>query len=108
MVTRNLSGYCHAFQVLAAGLVILGAASLSCPNTGAAKGKAVRLFDGKTFTGWEGKLNIFRLEDHSIVGGSLKTPLERNEFLCTKREYTDFVLRLKFKLLGTAKANAGV
>lgn len=31
----------------------------------------------------------------------------RNEFLCTRRSYNNFVLRLKFRLLGTG-ANAGV
>ena len=39
--------------------------------------------------------------------GTLQAKIPRNEFLCTKREYTDFVLRLKFKVLGEG-ANAGV
>ncbi len=65
------------------------------------------LFDGKTLTGWEGSREVFRVEDGAIIGGSLKKPLPRNEFLCTKREYQDFELRLKFKLLGKG-ANAGV
>jgi hypothetical protein len=33
--------------------------------------------------------------------------VERNEFLCTTKEYGDFELRLKFKVLG-AGANAGI
>jgi hypothetical protein len=67
------------------------------------------LFDGKTFNGWEGNLKIFRIEDGAIVGGSLKEKVAQNEFLCTKQEYSDFVLRLKFKLLGDPKgANAGI
>lgn len=65
------------------------------------------LFDGKTLAGWEGDQNVFRVEDGAIVGGSLKKPLPRNEFLCTTREYKDFELRLKFKLLGKG-VNAGV
>lgn len=65
------------------------------------------LFDGRTFDGWEGNLKSFRIEDNSIVGGTLQSKIPRNEFLCTKREYTDFVLRLKFKVLGEG-ANAGV
>ncbi|OHB73973.1 MAG: hypothetical protein A2V70_01690 [Planctomycetes bacterium RBG_13_63_9] len=64
------------------------------------------LFDGKTFDGWEGNLKVFRIEDGSIVGGSLKERVTRNEFLCTKKPYADFELRLKFKLLGEG-ANAG-
>jgi hypothetical protein len=72
-----------------------------------ATGKPVSLFDGKTFSGWEGNLDVFRIEDGAIVGGSLKGLVARNEFLTTDKEYGDFELRLKFKLLGE-KANAGV
>jgi hypothetical protein len=67
----------------------------------------VSLFDGKTFAGWEGNLQVFRIEDGAIVGGSLKENVARNEFLCTTKEYDNFELRLKFKVLG-AGANAGV
>ncbi len=65
------------------------------------------LFDGKTFEGWEGNLEIFRIDDGALVGGTLRGRIARNEFLCTKREFGDFELRLKFKVLGD-KANAGV
>lgn len=71
------------------------------------KSKPVALFDGKSFAGWEGNLDVFRIEDGAIVGGSLEKNVARNEFLCTKQEYGDFELRLKFKLLGKG-ANAGV
>jgi hypothetical protein len=67
----------------------------------------VALFDGKTFSGWEGNLKHFRIEDGAIVGGTLKQRIPRNEFLCTEKEYGDFELRLKFKVLGKG-ANAGV
>ncbi|HET6880331.1 MAG TPA: DUF1080 domain-containing protein, partial [Pirellulales bacterium] len=66
------------------------------------------LFDGKTFEGWEGDTKgTFRIEDGAIVGGSLDEKVPRNEFLCTRQEYGDFELRLKFKVLGKG-ANAGV
>ena len=68
----------------------------------------VSIFDGKTFDGWEGDLKIFRIEDGAIVGGSLKEKVARNEFLCTKKTYSDFELRLKVKLLGGDGANAGI
>jgi len=43
------------------------------------------------------------------VGGSLTANVPRNEFLCTTRPYTNFVLRLKFKLTGKSGfINAGV
>jgi hypothetical protein len=73
-----------------------------------AAGPAVPLFDGKSFAGWEGDTNrTFRLEAGAIVGGSLATNVPRNEFLCTTRPYTNFVLRLKFKVLGEG-VNAGI
>lgn len=43
--------------------------------------KKVALFDGKTFAGWEGNLDVFRIEKGAIVGGSLGQPIERNEFI---------------------------
>lgn len=70
--------------------------------------KPIRLFDGKTFRGWEGDTNkSFRIQDGAIVAGTMDEKIPRNEFLCTTRDYTNFVLRLKFKLLGKG-ANAGV
>jgi len=70
-----------------------------------------RLSDGRTFAGWEGATagtNLtWRIQDGAFVGGSLKAPVPRNEFLCTTRAYTNFVLRLQFKILGEG-ANAGV
>ncbi len=69
---------------------------------------AVAIFDGKTFTGWEGDRSVFRIEDGAIVGGSLKEKIARNEFLCTTKTFGDFELRLKVKLLGGDSANAGI
>jgi hypothetical protein len=66
-----------------------------------------RLFDGKSFKGWEGSRTWFRMEQGAIVGGSLKEAIPQNEFLCTTREYGDFVLRAKFKLIGEG-TNAGI
>lgn len=64
--------------------------------------KTVRIFDGKTFRGWEGDtLKIWRIENGALVGGSLTETVPKNDFLCTTREYGNFVLRVKFKLLGT-------
>ncbi len=73
----------------------------------AAEDNGTLLFDGKTFNGWEGNLTAFRIEDGAIVGGSLKQKVERNEFLCTTKEYGDFELRITFKLLGEG-VNAGI
>ena len=68
-----------------------------------------KLFDGKTLDGWEGDSKVFRVEGGAIVGGAMTAPQPRNEFLCTKAEYGDFVLTLRFKLVGDpANANAGI
>jgi hypothetical protein len=52
-------------------------------------------------------MDVFRIEENSIVGGSLDQPVEHNDFLCTEQEYGDFELRLQVKLLGE-NANAGI
>src|SRR5690349_17765995 len=63
--------------------------------------KPVSLFDGRTLSGWEGDtVKTWRVEEGAITGGSLTENVPRNEFLCTTRDYANFVLRLKFKLLG--------
>lgn len=68
------------------------------------------LFDGRTLAGWEGDTGgMWRVEEGAIVGGSLTETVPQNAFLCTTREYRDFVLRLEFKLTGTEGfVNAGI
>jgi hypothetical protein len=87
--------------------VALAATVASAAEKKASREKFTRLFDGKSLEGWEGNLEIFRIEEGAIVGGTLKKPVPHNDFLCTKKQYGDFELRLKFKLLGPG-ANAGV
>lgn len=73
----------------------------------AEKGAAVALFDGKTLEGWEGDEKVFRVEDGAIVAGSLKEKIAHNDFLCSKKEYENFELRLKVKLVPNS-GNAGI
>ena len=57
----------------------------------------VPLFDGKTLAGWEicdGSAK-FAVEDGVIVGTTVKG--SPNTFLCTKKEYGDFVLEFEVK-----------
>ncbi len=89
------------------GVVLLGGSALAAEEARHGEKGFVPLFDGKTFDGWEGNLKAFRIEDGAIVAGTLKERIPRNEFLCTTKEYGDFELRLKFKVLGQG-ANAGV
>ena len=79
---------------------------ISSPSSG--KASRSPLFDGKSFQGWEGDTDkTFRIQDGAVVAGSLSAKVPRNEFLCTRKSYKDFLLRVKFRLLGTG-ANAGV
>jgi hypothetical protein len=85
------------------------AISLACLSGFA--GEARALFDGRTFKGWVGDTNkTWRIKDRALVGGSLaggKVP--QNEFVRTTESFTNFVLRLKVKLLGTSGfVNGGV
>jgi hypothetical protein len=58
----------------------------------------VSLFNGKDLDGWEqhsGKAK-FAVEDGQIVGTTV--PNTENSFLCTKKEYADFILEVEFKV----------
>ena len=77
-------------------LIVLVLALLS------ASASAEPLTDGRTFAGWSGDTNTtWRIEDGAFVGGTLTRKVPRNEFLRTQRRFTNFVLRLSFKLVGT-------
>src|SRR5437868_15098297 len=58
----------------------------------------VQLFNGKDLDGWvqRGGKAKYRAEDGQIVGASV--PNTGNSFLCTKRDYADFILELEFKV----------
>ena len=95
----------RTFLSVMAASVVVGTGHLNAADMDEAGFKP--LFDGKTFDGWEGDLKVFRIEEGTIIGGTMKEKIPRNEFLCTKQEYGDFELRLQAKLAGDG-ANAGV
>jgi len=102
-------------QLVFTGLLLLTLYSTSpadnsppaSPHKGRIEKGFVRLFDGKSFRGWEGNLKAFRVEKGAIVAGSLKKKIPNNEFLCTKQKFKDFELRLDVRLIGRGK-NAGI
>ncbi len=60
------------------------------------------LFDGKTFSGWEGDTkNVWRIEDGALTAGTLAKKQEKNDFLATEKEYGNFEMTVKWKLEGT-------
>jgi len=88
-------------------LALFVSLALASGTLAAENGGFTPLFDGKTFEGWNGNQEVFRIEDGAIVGGSLKERVKHNEFLTAIGQYGDFELRLQFKLLGKG-VNAGV
>jgi len=67
---------------------------------------SITLFDGKTLNGWtqKGGKAIYRVENGQIVGASV--PNTANSFLCTTREFSNFILELDFKV--DEELNSGV
>lgn len=66
----------------------------------------IPLFDGKTLDGWEvcNGYATYRVEDGAIVGTTAEG--SPNSFLCTKREYGDFIL--EFETMTDPALNSGV
>lgn len=85
-------------RLLLSSLVLLFLV-LACKNS--SNREAISLFDGKTFSGWEGDtLTTWSIKNGTIVGGSLNEMVPHNDFLCTKNSYANFILKLKIKLTG--------
>lgn len=79
--------------------------ALSQPAAGDEEG-FVSLFNGKDLSGWRqlGGKAEYTVEDGAIVGASV--PNTTNSFLCTEKNYGDFILELEFKV--DPELNSGV
>lgn len=77
--------------------MVLGFALMLAPVHSADDGW-VNLFNGKDLDGWtqRGGKAKYSVEEGQIVGVSV--PNTGNSFLCTNRNYADFVLELEFKV----------
>ena len=79
--------------------ILLAFVVLGSPSHAA---NSISLCDGRTFAGWTGDTNkTWGIHDGAFSGGTLKEKVPRNEFLRSTRSYTNFVLRVQFKLAGT-------
>jgi hypothetical protein len=58
------------------------------------------LFDGRSLSGWEGNLDLWRVRDQTIVGGTLEDSIAEDQFLCTTRAFGDFELHLEARMSG--------
>ena len=89
-------------------MVLMGFSLTPAPNLSADDADAgwKPLFNGKNLDGWiqRGGNAEYRVEDKQIVGSSV--PNTSNSFLCTTRDYADFILELEFKV--DPKLNSGV
>ncbi len=88
---------------LSLAAVLLAAWTVTAP---ADEGGWVKLFNGKDLDGWvqRGGKARYTVEDGQIVGRLV--PNTSNSFLCTARDYGDFVLELEFKV--DTELNSGV
>src|SRR5581483_3705279 len=99
VISVNLLDHCPPLPPLFRGLpmklphtlIVLIALSLSF-HARADEAEMVSLFDGKSLDGWtvRGGMATYRAEDGEIVGKT--TEGSPNTFLCTNKDYGDFVL----------------
>jgi len=89
------------FKTLTHGIVLL---LLAASPVNAADW--VELFDGKTLNGWSVKGGIakYLVEDGAIVGTTVEG--SSNTFLCTNKEYGDFILELELRI--DTELNSGI
>jgi 3-keto-disaccharide hydrolase len=66
--------------------------------TGFAADGFVPLFNGKNLDGWDGDPRLWSVKNGVIVGSTEGVSLEHNEFLISKKEYSNFILRCDMKL----------
>jgi len=84
---------------------ILMALLMAVALTGAAD-DFTPLFNGQNLDGWEEDTQgVWTVRDGMIVGAH--NGLEHNDFLRTTKDYSDFVLRLEFRLVNGA-GNSGI
>ncbi|MBN1344479.1 MAG: DUF1080 domain-containing protein [Phycisphaerae bacterium] len=105
-------------SLAAAGLLAMGATAVhaeqseGCPKTCPKSATCPQckegfkpLFDGKTLNGWEGDQKLWSVKDGMLIGRTTGD-LKHNEFLWTTKEYGDFMLYVKFRLVD-GKGNSG-
>ena len=75
------------------------------PATGTKTSTDEVFFNGKDFEGWEGLFEFWTVKDQAIIGATPKG-LKFNTFLCSKKKYGDFELKLQVKMNKTG--NSGI
>ena len=85
--------------------LLIGATSLVAQNK---KNKFIKIFDGKTMSGWEADTNFWRIEDKCLVGEvTLEKPLKSNTFMIWRGFMPDnFEFKAQYRISG--KGNSGI
>lgn len=111
---RNKLLYSTIRTMLIASLLtaILGSL-LGCSSQGVSSFKP--LFNGRNLTGWTVKCKpadqdkqFFKVENQTIIADSMATNKHDYIWLVTDRQYSDFVLRLRFCAFRNNPGNSGV
>ena len=85
--------------------------TISFPAFGEESSPFTSLFDGKTLAGWDYTEGLWRVEDGAITVGSHEKKFPKNEFISTKKSYSNFELTLTIKCSGdlaTGQVNSGI
>ncbi len=98
---------CALLPALAGGLVVAGAISEALAQTSnpapvvpprSGQSETIRLFDGKSLDGWAGHFKHWSVDGGEIVGKNT-APVPVSTYLLTEKNYTDFRLTAKVKLV---------
>jgi len=75
----------------------------------------VSLFDGKSLDGWricckpiDERWKMWRIDNGSILADSMNARGHDYSWLATRKEYGDFIFRMKFQAYRDSKGNSGV
>lgn len=88
------------------GLSLLLAFSIVCLPATADDDGFESLFDGETLDGWHGNDQLWSVQDGAIVGVT-DGEIPDNTFLISDREFSNFVLKVKFRL-HDHRGNSGI
>lgn len=100
MVTSNLS------SILL--ITVVSFLNLLTVDAGEKKEKPIQLFNGTDLTGWHkvGGNGQYKVVDGAIHG--FGENIKKNTFLCTKAEYSDFILELEARIDMDQTTNSGI
>ncbi|HVT95791.1 MAG TPA: DUF1080 domain-containing protein [Bryobacteraceae bacterium] len=80
-------------------LLALGSAPLFAQHAGARMEPGFKpMFDGHSLNGWDGNPRLWSIHDGVVTGSTDETSIQHNEFLITRRDYSNFILRTDVKL----------